>query len=230
MHRDRGMFGFGKKEQPAPRALPPVAGLTLEILHNTQKEILEELDAHLVSEHEATYAHSGSMYFYSGKVPNHLDMMSYKIGFIHGVCQSYHINEEQQGEVVVQFVTAFDKTIGNHTRALNIPDYTESFFDLFVDRWENKVFMHDDAAAEEFLLGLTEGKEWADADQIIQKDYSKLRDVSITSKLNLDGFRGLINGWKLNLMLNDEAMALISMPQHWTDEQIDAELRRKGIV
>ena len=31
-------------------------------------------------------------------------------------------------------------------------------------------------------------------------------------------------------MLNKEAMALMAMPQDWNDEQIDAELKRQGII
>ena len=170
------------------------------------------------------------MYFYSGKVPIHLHYMAYVIGFINGVCQSYAVDQELQGDLVVRFVKAFDKTVKNHTKALNIPDYPKSFEDLFMERWASKEFMTDEDASSEFLLGMAEGKEWADADRLIQEDYSKLKDQAVVQNLNLNGFREYINGWKLELMANDEAMALISMPINWTEEQIDEELRRRGLL
>ena len=43
------MFGFGKKKAENSKNLDLTAGAALEILHNTQKEILDKLDAHLVS-------------------------------------------------------------------------------------------------------------------------------------------------------------------------------------
>ena len=90
--------------------------------------------------------------------------------------------------------------------------------------------MNDDGASSELLLGMAEGKDWADADRAIQENYSKLKDSNVTEKLKIEGFKGLINSWKLTMMLNEELMAVIKMPQHWNDEQIDAELKRQGII
>ena len=223
------MFGFGKKKkEQESRAQKVIAGIALEAIYETQKEILEEFDKYLVDQKGSTYPHFGTSGFYSGRMPVAEDIVAYIIGFIFGVCQSFGKDEAFVGTALFYFGEGYEKTTNNYLDAFSINRYEKSFFDVFEKAWISKSYLNDHTLGEHFLEGLAEGKGYADITNELTNDYSLLKSTETSEKLNLSGFRRIINSWKGQILFSKEMMALAKMPLDWSDEQIEKELRQQG--
>ena len=224
------MFGFGKKKQyDNDQQERVLAGIALGALHETQKELLEEFDKFLVDNYNANHPHCGTTLYYTGQLPNSLEIMSYAVGFNFGVCQSYEKDEAYAGGVVAHFAASYEKTTQNYLKILGLSYYSKTFFDIFSDRWNKKIFQTDDDASAAFIAGLAEGKDFADVDRNTSSNYSLLKDPATVSKFNLTEFRSLMKGWMSSVLGDSAIMAMMTFPIHWSDDEVDAELLRLGL-
>ena len=222
------MFGFGKNKEKREREEKVFAGIALEAIYETQKEILESLDKFLVEKMEATYKHYGNSTFYSSKMPISEEIVAYCLGFIFGVCQSYGRDESYAGAAVAHFGKAYEKTTNNHLEVFNIKPYEKSFLDEFVDVWTSKKYLEDEETGNICLQGLAEGKDYADVSREVEENYALLKSPETAERFNLTGLRNILADWQTSFLLSKELMVLAKMPLDWNDEQIDAELVRQG--
>ena len=223
------MFGFGKKKlEDETRMQRAIAGLAWHATHEIQKEILEKFDQQLVDKKGATYPHYGTGQFYSAKMPIAEDIVAYLLGFVFGYCQSYGKDESFVGPTLVHFGEKYEKTTNNYLDALGLKNYEKSFFDVFEAAWTSKRYLHDEATGNCFVEGLADGKDYADRTDEIEQNYSALKLPDTAEKLNLNGLRRIINGFKGQILFSKELMALAKMPMDWNDSQIDEELLRQG--
>ena len=112
--------------------------------------------------------------------------------------------------------------------ALGLKNYEKSFFDVFEAAWTSKRYLHDEATGTCFVEGLADGKDYADRTDEIEQNYSALKLPDTAEKLNLNGLRRIINGFKGQILFSKQLMALAKMPMDWNDSQIDEELLRQG--
>lgn len=222
------MFGFGKKKQDMHKQ-KVFAGIALEAIHETQKELLEEFDKYLVDNKEANYPSFGTHLFYSSKMPVAEDVVAYILGFIFGVCQSYGRDESDAGAAIFYFGEGYERTTNNYLKVLSLECYSKSFFEVFETAWVSKKYLQDETNGNHFIQGLAEGKDYADVTVEMDQDYSVFKSPETAEKLNLSGFRHIISGWKGQILFSKELMAVIKMPAHWTSNEIDIELRRQGL-
>ena len=223
------MFGFGqKKQEKEARDQRAFAGLAWQATYETQKEVLENFDRELVEEMGVTYPHFGTSQFYSGKMPIAEDVVAYILGFVFGYCQSYGRDESFVGATLVYFGEKYEKTTNHYLDEFGLKYYEKSFFEIFEAAWASKRYLHDEANGNCFIEGLADGKDYADRTYEIERDYSALKWPDTVEKLNLTGFRRIINGFKGQILFSKELMAIAKMPIDWNESQIDEELLRQG--
>lgn len=202
------MFGFGKKKKSQSMTITAavIAGDSNNAIWKTKGEVFTDFDKRLIRDFEVVYKSAGHLMFFLEATAYDADFMGYGMGFVFGMGQAHSKNEEFCHEALPIFVQAYEKTISNYVDKLGLAHNPKPYGELFMGALRDNVLVESENGSDGLASGLADGKGFGDYQIAIQADYSKMNDVQMATKANLNGLRELLKQWQIGCLLNSDLL------------------------